>query len=192
MLLVTHDLELAKRLPDHVVMEDGVIKELGGLGKQILLALILLASSSLSAAEIIKKMTVRGNRKVESEAILTILNSKVGTSLSAKTVREDILSLYDMGYFSDVRFYKDDAAGGINLIVEVREKPAVIEIIYTGMDELGEDDFKDKLETELFAILDEGAITNDVRTIEKAYLEKGFYLAKAVTSCFRFPIILSR
>lgn len=30
MLLVTHDLELAKRLPTHVVMEDGGVKELGG------------------------------------------------------------------------------------------------------------------------------------------------------------------
>ncbi|SME99614.1 ABC transporter ATP-binding protein [Pseudobacteriovorax antillogorgiicola] len=30
MLLVTHDMELAKRLPDHVIMEDGAIKELGG------------------------------------------------------------------------------------------------------------------------------------------------------------------
>lgn len=30
MLLVTHDMELAKRLPDHVIMEDGKIKELGG------------------------------------------------------------------------------------------------------------------------------------------------------------------
>ena len=30
MMLVTHDMELAKRLPDHVVMEDGKVKELGG------------------------------------------------------------------------------------------------------------------------------------------------------------------
>lgn len=30
MLLVTHDLDLAKRLPDNVIMEDGQIKELGG------------------------------------------------------------------------------------------------------------------------------------------------------------------
>ena len=30
MLLVTHDTELAKRLPDNVIMEDGQIKELGG------------------------------------------------------------------------------------------------------------------------------------------------------------------
>ncbi|SME99606.1 outer membrane protein assembly factor BamA [Pseudobacteriovorax antillogorgiicola] len=141
--------------------------------------LLLLVPMSATAAEIIKKMTVRGNAKVESEAILTILQTQVGKGLSSAVVRDDILSLYDLGYFSDVRFYKDKVSGGVEVIIEVKEKPSVVEIVYIGMDELGEDDFKEKMETELFTIVDEGAITNDVRMIEKAYLEKGFYLAKA-------------
>ena len=131
------------------------------------------------AADVIKSVKVRGNAKVEAGAITTILRSKVGKTLNAGVVKEDILALHELGYFSDIRVFKEPTAGGIRLIVEVKEKPAVVSISFVGLDEVGEDDFKEKLETELFAILDEGAVTNDVRMIEKMYLEKGFYLAKA-------------
>lgn len=141
--------------------------------------LALFCSNLALASDLVKKMTVRGNAKVESDAILAILSTQAGTSLDKEAVRADILSLYDLGYFSDVRFFKEDFKGGIHVIVEVKEKPAVVEIRYVGLDELSEDEFKDKMETELFTIVDEGAITSDLRIIEKAYLEKGFYLAKA-------------
>ena len=148
--------------------------------KNFLIIFLLAAVSNYGlAAELVKKMSVRGNAKVESEAILTTLTTQLDSTLSRDVVRQDILALYDLGYFSDVRFYKEKASGGVHVIVEVKEKPAVVAIRYTGLDELSEDDFKEKMETELFTIVDEGAITNDVRMIEKAYLEKGFYLAKA-------------
>ena len=148
--------------------------------RYILLAITLSLLSSFSLADgLIKKMTVRGNAKVESEAILTILSSQEGTVLSKEAVQADILSLYNLGFFSDVRFYKETTSEGLHVIIEVKEKPAVVAITYTGLEEIGEDEFKDKMETELYTIVDEGAITSDLRIIEKAYLEKGFYLAKA-------------
>ncbi len=45
--------------------------------------------------------------------------------------------------------------------------------------ELGEDDFKDKLETKLYTIVDEAVLARDLAVIEKQYLDKGYYLAKA-------------
>ncbi|MCX6131995.1 MAG: outer membrane protein assembly factor BamA, partial [Proteobacteria bacterium] len=38
---------------------------------------------------------------------------------------------------------------------------------------------KDKLETKVYTIVNEATINNDLRMIEKQYLEKGYYLAKA-------------
>ncbi len=135
--------------------------------------------SSTVFAEVIKSVKVRGNAKVEANAITTILRSKAGHKLSKDKIREDILDLHDLGYFSDIRVYKESVSGGVRLIIDVKEKPSVVSISFIGLDELSDGDFKDKLETELFSILDEGAVTNDVRMIEKMYLEKGFYLAKA-------------
>lgn len=130
-------------------------------------------------AEVIVEMQARGNTKVESDAILTILESKKGQALDPGTVRDDIRALYDLGFFSDIRFFKVPVAGGIRLVVEVKEKPSIMEIQFSGLEELSEEDFKEKLETRLYTIVNESTITQDLRMIEQQYLEKGFYLAKA-------------
>lgn len=132
----------------------------------------------LAIAQTIKKVSVRGNAKVEASAIETILTSQVGEQLDPNAVRKDILALYDLGYFSDIRILKENVSGGVELIVAVKEKPAIAQISYVGMEELSEDDVKEKLETRIFSIVSESAVASDVRTIEKMYLEKGYFLAK--------------
>ena len=133
----------------------------------------------VSIAQMIKKMSVRGNTKVESDAILTILETSKGKPLDPSIVKNDILELYELGYFSDIRFFKNEVPGGLHVIVEVKEKPAIIEIAFEGLSELAEEDFKDKLETRLYTIVNESTITRDLRVIEKQYLEKGYFLARA-------------
>lgn len=144
-----------------------------------LTSLVATLLSTSAFGQVINHMEVRGNLKVESDAILTILKSQKGQNLDPKAVQEDIVELYNLGYFSDIRVYRKPQAGGIVLIFDVKEKPSIVDIAYVGLEELTEEDFKDKLETQLYTIVNESVINNDLRMIEKQYLEKGFYLAKA-------------
>ncbi len=137
------------------------------------------AESASAAGPNIEDVQVRGNAKVESDAILTILKTQKGQKLSKENIRADIDALYELGFFSDIRFYQTPVAGGVRVTVEVKEKPAIMEIAFEGFKEVSESDFKDKLETKQFTILNESSITRDLRLIEKTYLEKGFNLAKA-------------
>ncbi len=143
------------------------------------LSFLILLNGVTAEAEKIVEIQVQGNGKVESEAILTILKTQKDQEFDPKTIRDDINDLHELGYFSDIRFYKEPADGGVRLIVEVKEKPSITSIKFSGLNELSEDDFKDKLETKLFTIVNESTITDDLRTIEKQYLEKGFYMARA-------------
>ena len=148
--------------------------------RRLLIAIPLLTFQlDLWAADRISEMTVRGNKKVEADAILTSIRSTKGENLDPKIIREDIKKLHDLGYFSDIKIYKEDIAGGVRLIIDVKEKPAIVAIKFNGIEELKEDDFKDKLETKVYTIVNESSINNDLRMIEKQYLEKGYYLAKA-------------
>lgn len=130
------------------------------------------------SGESVVDIAVRGNAKVESDAIITILKTRKGGFFDPAIIKADIKSLFDLGYFSDVRIFKEEVPGGVKVLIQVAEKPAVVEIKFDGMKEVKTDDLKDKLQTKLFTILNDAAISADVRMIERQYTEKGFYLAR--------------
>ena len=136
--------------------------------------LFFLSLSSVASGQTIKDIVISGQAKVEKAAITTIIGSKKGTELDPEIVQEDIVALYELGYFSDIRVYKESVAGGVRLIIELVEKPAIMEINYEGLEEISESDLKDKLVTKLYGIVDEGDLTQDLRMIEKHYLERAF------------------
>ncbi len=74
--------------------------------------LTVLASESRAAGEIIEDIVVRGNGRVESDAIITIIKSRRGDALSDAVVREDMQTLFDLGYFSDMRFFRKPSGTG--------------------------------------------------------------------------------
>jgi outer membrane protein insertion porin family len=131
-----------------------------------------------SAGQQIVDVIVRGNAKVEADAILTILKTRKDSAFSPETVKADIRALHELGYFSDIRFFREDVPGGLKIIVQVVEKPAVVEIKFDGMNEVKPDDVKDRLQTKLYTIVSDASISADVRMIERQYIDKGFYLAR--------------
>ena len=148
--------------------------------KNVLLALSVALVSSYSYAEVVKKIIVKGNLKVESSAIKSILITKEGRELNAENIAEDIRAIFDLGFFSDIRVYKAKASGGASVTFQVVEKPSIIGIEYEGLEEVTKDDLEEKLNTKLYTILDESVISSDLRVIEKAYAEKGFLPGKSV------------
>lgn len=144
----------------------------------LLFSLLFATSAFAQSGEIVQELDVRGNAKVEKDAILTLLSTRKASPLDKKVLQEDIRKLFELGYFSDVRIYKKAVDGGVNLVIQVVEKPAITAISLEGNDEITEETLKEKLETKLYTIVNEATIMGDVRMIEKQYAEKGFYLAR--------------
>ena len=126
----------------------------------------------------ITAIEVRGNARVETEAIISALHSRRGQPLDKTTVQRDLRSLYELGYFSHIEILQDDSGTGLTLIVQVKEKPAIVAIKFTGLEEIKEEDLREQLRTKLFAIVDESAIADDVQMIERQYAQKGYYLVQ--------------
>ena len=128
--------------------------------------------------KLVQEIRIRGNARVESDAIVALLKTRKGAPLKLEQVQEDLKTLFDLGYFSDIRLYAQASGAGILLNLQVVEKPAITAIAFEGNEEITEDNLKDKLETKLYTIVNEVSVMADVRMIEKQYAEKGFYLAK--------------
>lgn len=128
--------------------------------------------------QVILDIKIRGNKKVETQAILMNIKSQKGDALDPNIIRNDIINLFDLGYFSDIKVYKKQFDTGIVLIYDLKEKPSIGQIVFEGLKELKEEDLKSKFQTKLYTIFNEASVTYDMRLIEKQYIDKGYYLVK--------------
>jgi outer membrane protein insertion porin family len=131
-------------------------------------------SAAPTAAESIQKIEVRGNKKIDREAILEKITSKVGEVLSAEKVRGDIVAIHKLGYFDSIQ---TDFEGG-TLIFTVKERPAIYRIVFFGNEQISTDDLKGVLTVKTYDIYDENLVRESVRKLTKHYEDKGYYLAK--------------
>ncbi len=76
---------------------------------------------------------VIGNRRIPKESVLARLFSRPGDAYDPAVVERDFNSLWNTGYFDDVRFEKVDEPTCVQLIVYVRERPTIREIDYKGL-----------------------------------------------------------
>lgn len=136
-------------------------------------------ASEQSQGAVIVEIQVEGNKAVHRDAILGLMDTKVGAELDLPTVSEDIRSIFNSGYFRDVRFDSKVQPNGLVLKVIVEEKPSIREIKFEGFDAVSSSSLSDKLQVKKFTILDERRVTADLRLIEQMYVEKGYYLARA-------------
>ncbi len=135
-------------------------------------------SSGAIVGERVGNIEIRGNQKIDREAILEKVGTKVGDSVEEEQVRKDILNIHRLGYFDDI---KVDIEGG-TLIYTVKERPAVQRIIFFGNDQISTDDLKNVLTIKTYDIYDENLVRDSVRKLQKHYEDKGYYLAKVESS----------
>jgi outer membrane protein insertion porin family len=137
-------------------------------------ALFLSSYSALGSAELIKSIDVRGQKKVEKEAILEKVGSAKGSSLLEEQVRSDIKSIHRLGFFDSITAEFENGV----LLFTVKERPSIERIVFFGNEEISTDDLKGQLSVKTYDIFDENLVRDSVRKLQKFYEDKGFYLAK--------------
>lgn len=96
----------------------------------------------------ITEIRVIGNRRIPKETILARLFSHVNDTYDPVTVERDFNSLWNTGYFSDVRIEKETTPKGIILDIYVHEKPTIREINYKGLNSVTQSDVLDRFKKE--------------------------------------------
>ncbi|MDQ3334732.1 MAG: outer membrane protein assembly factor BamA [Myxococcota bacterium] len=126
----------------------------------------------------IERVQFRGNRKVEDDAIRVQLLSKEGTLLDAAKLREDLRSMWKMGFFADIDVEAEvRQSGGVTITFAVKEKPSIRKVLVAGQSELGMDKINEVIDLELDAIVDISKVKKNRDKISELYVQKGFYLA---------------
>ncbi len=150
------------------------LHSLSGLSRQMAQELSL----KILGKERVTHIVVKGNRRIEKDAIMGVMQTREGETLSPAHLREDLKAIYKMGYFTDVRMDTSDTPEGRVLTVLVKEKPAIREIMVEGNNKLKKDKIIEVMNLKPFSVASEGAIKEDINKVQQAYREKGFYSAQ--------------
>lgn len=117
----------------------------------------------------------QGNKRIDSGAILRKIKSKAGDIYSPSTLREDLKSIYAMGYFNDVQIDVSDSPKGKNIVFKLVEKPVLASLVFEGIDELKEEDVKSAANIKEHFILNPAKINAAAEAIRELYKSKGYY-----------------
>lgn len=134
--------------------------------------------ASAPAALTIKNIDVTGNRKIEKDAILAKIVSKMGEAYSGAHIREDVEALFNLGYFNNIEVDRQVAGRDVTLIYKVLEKPSIVEIAYEGNSEVKSEDIADATGIKVYQLLNMAKVKEAVEKVQKLYEDKGFFLAK--------------
>ncbi len=136
------------------------------------------ASPVPGGAQPVAEVVVRGNRRIEDAVIRTRIRTRVGEPLSAARIREDLKSLYQLGFFEDVRVEVTPSAAGVVVAFVVVERPQIAAILLEGHKEVSEEDIRAAITVKANTLADPAAIQASALKIKALYADKGFLDAK--------------
>ena len=131
------------------------------------------ASSAMSVAQaqVLQRIVVEGNRRVEREAILAYLQVRPGERLDAAKIDASLKALFQTGLFSDVQILRR----GNTLIVRVTENPMIARVRFEGNKEISDKDLAKQVQLRDRAMLTRARVQADVERIINVYRRAGYY-----------------
>jgi outer membrane protein insertion porin family len=118
-------------------------------GLMLLVALALAAGAALAQqSQTIDSIRVIGNRRIPKETVLARLFTHPGDTYDPISIERDFNSLWNTGYFENLRIEREDSEKGIILDIFVKEKPTIREINYKGLNAVSQSDVLDRFKKE--------------------------------------------
>ncbi len=113
-----------------------------------LLAVLLACFSALPLAaqdqNVVARIEPRGNRRIPRDTILARIFTRSGDPYDEASLQRDFNSLWNTGYFEDIRFEREETPKGWIIYVYVKEKPTIRSITYNGLNAVSTSDVLDR------------------------------------------------
>jgi outer membrane protein insertion porin family len=110
----------------------------------LLLIVLLLGGMAVAQQGIIEDIRIHGNRRIPAETIRSRMFTRPGDVYDPAGLERDFNSLWNAGYFDDLRIEREESPKGWILHVYVKEKPTIREIKYIGLNAVSQSDVLDK------------------------------------------------
>jgi outer membrane protein insertion porin family len=147
--------------------------------KIAVVALLLMNSEAVYAeSDTVSEVVVRGNRRIDSAAILNAVSSKAGERFDSDRTDADIRSIFNLGQFRDVQVSTEPGNAGLVLVFSVVEKPIIREVRFEGNEALKQEKLLEGLPIRRNAVFSQKDLDAAVLKLTKQYQDEGYYLVQ--------------
>ncbi len=94
--------------------------------------------------QVIAAFECRQNRRIPCETIKARLVSRPGDPYDPQSLERDFNSIWNTGFFEDLRFEREDTDKGVVVYIYAKEKPTVRSIQYSGLNSVTQSDVLDR------------------------------------------------
>ncbi|MBS1852223.1 MAG: outer membrane protein assembly factor BamA [Acidobacteria bacterium] len=108
------------------------------------MCLLFLCQVGFSQQEVITEIVIHGNRRIPADTIRARIFSRAGDVYDDAALERDFHSLWNAGYFEDIRFEREQTEKGWRIHIYVKERPTIREITYTGLSSVSTSDVLDR------------------------------------------------
>ncbi len=102
------------------------------------------SSAGPQQQQLVQEIVIHGNRRIPAETVRARLITRPGDVYDAQALERDFNSLWNAGYFEDLRFEREDTSKGVTLHVYVKEKPTIRNISYVNLNSVTNSDVLDR------------------------------------------------
>jgi outer membrane protein insertion porin family len=106
--------------------------------------MILLCPRGWAQQDLITEIEIHGNRRIPADTVKARIFTHPGDVYDPAGLERDFNSLWNTGYFEDIRFEREQTPKGWRIHVYVKEKPTIREINYTGLSSVSTSDVLDR------------------------------------------------
>jgi outer membrane protein insertion porin family len=115
------------------------------------------------------------------------VTTKIGDPLAPAGLRDDVRSIFGLGFFDDVQVRTEEFEGGIRVIFVVVERPLLREVSFEGNAEVKTEDLREQATIRVGVLYNPVEVQKAEEAIRQKYEDEGFFGAQIVPRTERTP-----
>ncbi|MCV6599065.1 MAG: outer membrane protein assembly factor BamA [Alphaproteobacteria bacterium] len=136
-----------------------------------LIIIILLINCGLANAKTIDNINVSGNKRIETETVISYLALNIGDEISNKELSKSLKNLYATNLFADISISEEKGT----IYVRVLENPIVNEIAFEGNVRIKNDFLQRELSLYTRSVYTKSKVQNNLERLKQIYEKSGYF-----------------
>lgn len=142
---------------------------------------LCLPAEALFAPAKINKVIIEGNKYLEDDEILAVVQSKPGNNFNKDLILEDLKNIYRLGYFEKTGLEarpEENSDGSIDIYYVVNENPPIADVEVYGTKTIAEVDSYTSFSELIGKPENINLLGQKIQVLENEYLKQGYIIAR--------------